>query len=42
MKDQILEIRTALQIPRPAGDVFEAIVDPARMQTISFPVLVAD
>jgi uncharacterized protein YndB with AHSA1/START domain len=31
MNDQILEIRTALQILRPAGDVFEAIVDPARM-----------
>jgi uncharacterized protein YndB with AHSA1/START domain len=31
MKDQILEIKAALQIMRPAGDVFEAIVDPSRM-----------
>ncbi len=28
MNDQILEIKTALQILRPAHDVFEAIVDP--------------
>ncbi len=31
MNDQILEIKTALQILRPAHDVFEAIVDPIRM-----------
>lgn len=31
MNDQILEIKTALQILRPAHDVFEAIVDPVKM-----------
>jgi len=31
MTDQILEIKTALQILRPAHDVFEAIVDPVKM-----------
>lgn len=31
MKDQMLEIQTALQIQKPAEDVFEAIVDPDRM-----------
>ena len=31
MKDQILEIKVALQIQKPAGEVFEVIVDPAKM-----------
>jgi uncharacterized protein YndB with AHSA1/START domain len=31
MKDQVLEIKTALQILKPAGDVFEAIADPGKM-----------
>ncbi len=31
MNDQFLEIKTALQILRPAHDVFEAIVDPVKM-----------
>ena len=31
MNDQSLEIKTALQILRPAHDVFEAIVDPVKM-----------
>ncbi len=31
MNDQILEIKTALQILKPAHDVFEAIVDPVKM-----------
>lgn len=31
MNDQILEIKTALQILRPAHNVFEAIVDPVKM-----------
>jgi uncharacterized protein YndB with AHSA1/START domain len=31
MKDQILEIKVALQIQKPARQVFEAIVDPAKM-----------
>ena len=31
MNDQILEIKTALQILKPAHDVFEAIVDPLKM-----------
>jgi uncharacterized protein YndB with AHSA1/START domain len=31
MNDEILEIKTALQILRPAHDVFEAIVDPIKM-----------
>ena len=31
MKDQILEIKTALQIQKPADEVFEAIVDPVKM-----------
>ncbi len=31
MKDQDLEIKAALQIQKPADEVFEAIVDPARM-----------
>lgn len=31
MNDQVLEIKTALQILRPAHDVFEAIVDPVKM-----------
>ena len=31
MDDQILEIKTALQILKPAHDVFEAIVDPVKM-----------
>jgi uncharacterized protein YndB with AHSA1/START domain len=31
MKDQSLEIKTALQILKPVNDVFEAIVDPIKM-----------
>ena len=31
MKDQKLEIKAALQILKPAGEVFQAIVDPAKM-----------
>ena len=31
MNDQILEIKTALQIQKPVNEVFEAIVDPAKM-----------
>jgi uncharacterized protein YndB with AHSA1/START domain len=31
MKDQLLGIKAALQIQKPAGEVFEAIVDPAKM-----------
>ncbi len=31
MSNQVLEISTALQIGKPAGVVFEAIVDPAKM-----------
>jgi len=31
MNDQILEIKAALQILRPAHEVFEAIVDPVKM-----------
>ena len=31
MNDQILEIKTALQILKPAHEVFEAIVDPLKM-----------
>lgn len=31
MSDIVLEIKTALQIQKPANDVFEAIVDPKKM-----------
>jgi uncharacterized protein YndB with AHSA1/START domain len=31
MKNQTLEIKTALQILKPANEVFEAIVDPVKM-----------
>jgi uncharacterized protein YndB with AHSA1/START domain len=31
MNEHILEIKTALQIQKPAGEVFEAVVDPAKM-----------
>ena len=31
MNDQVLEIKTALQILKPANEVFEAIVDPLKM-----------
>ena len=31
MRNQLLEIKVALQIQKPAGDVFEAIVDPEKM-----------
>jgi uncharacterized protein YndB with AHSA1/START domain len=31
MKNQILEIKTALQISKPVNEVFEAIVDPVKM-----------
>ncbi len=31
MKDQSLEIKTAIQILKPVNDVFEAIVDPIKM-----------
>jgi uncharacterized protein YndB with AHSA1/START domain len=31
MENQILEIKTALQIQKPSGEVFEAIVDPSKM-----------
>ena len=31
MENQILEIKTALQILKPANEVFEAIVDPIKM-----------
>ena len=31
MKDQQLEIKAALQIQKPSNEVFEAIVDPAKM-----------
>jgi uncharacterized protein YndB with AHSA1/START domain len=31
MKTQILEIKTAIQISKPVNEVFEAIVDPAKM-----------
>ncbi len=31
MKNQILEIKTALQISKPVNEVFEAIMDPAKM-----------
>ena len=33
MKDQSLEIKTALQILKPVNDVFEAIVDPIKMSS---------
>lgn len=32
MSDIVLEIKTALQIQKPANDVFEAIVDPKKMR----------
>ncbi len=31
MKDQMLEIKTALQVLKPVNEVFEAIVDPVKM-----------
>jgi uncharacterized protein YndB with AHSA1/START domain len=31
MKDQFLEIKTAIQILKPVNEVFEAIVDPVKM-----------
>jgi uncharacterized protein YndB with AHSA1/START domain len=31
MENQILEIKAALQIQKPSGEVFEAIVDPSKM-----------
>jgi uncharacterized protein YndB with AHSA1/START domain len=31
MKTDLLEIETAIQISKPSGDVFEAIVDPGKM-----------
>jgi len=31
MKDQSLEIKTAIQILKPVNEVFEAIVDPNKM-----------
>lgn len=31
MKDQKLEVKAALQVLKPANEVFEAIVDPAKM-----------
>jgi uncharacterized protein YndB with AHSA1/START domain len=31
MRNQILEIKTALQISKPVNEVFEAIVDPVKM-----------
>jgi uncharacterized protein YndB with AHSA1/START domain len=31
MKDQTLEIKAALQIQKPANDVFQAIIDPKKM-----------
>lgn len=31
MKTDLLEIETAIQISKPAGEVFEAIVDPGKM-----------
>jgi len=31
MKNQLLEIKTALRILKPAAEVFEAIVHPAKM-----------
>jgi len=31
MKNQALEIKAAIQIQKPAGELFEAIVDPAKM-----------
>lgn len=31
MKDELLEIKTAIQILKPVGEVFEAIVDPSKM-----------
>lgn len=31
MKEQLLEIKTQLQILKPAADVYEAIVDPSKM-----------
>jgi uncharacterized protein YndB with AHSA1/START domain len=31
MENQILEIKTALQVLKPANEVFEAIIDPAKM-----------
>ena len=31
MKPEILEINTALQVMKPAGEVYEAIVDPQKM-----------
>jgi uncharacterized protein YndB with AHSA1/START domain len=31
MNDQLLEIKTAIQILKPAPEVFEAIIDPAKM-----------
>ena len=33
MKNQILEIKAALQILKPVNDVFEAIVDPVKMSS---------
>lgn len=31
MENQLLEIKTKLQIQKPAAEVFEAIVDPVKM-----------
>ena len=31
MKNQTLEVKAAIQISKPAGEVFEAIVDPVKM-----------
>jgi uncharacterized protein YndB with AHSA1/START domain len=31
MENQLLEIKTKIQIQKPAAEVFEAIVDPAKM-----------
>lgn len=31
MENQLLEIKTAIQIQKPATEVFEAIIDPAKM-----------
>jgi len=31
MENQVLEIKTALQVQKPAGEVFEAIVNPEKM-----------
>ena len=37
MTPAILEIKAAIQIQKPIHEVFEAIIDPQKCPTISFP-----